>query len=170
MKNLFSEMQFQENTERLVDVGNDRPPSRTYRILFLEDNPDDVELMQHELKEAGFRFVSMRTDRKSDFMKQVLEFRPDVILADYSLASFNGVQAFHMLRKEGFLIPFILVTGVLSEQLALECLKDGIDDFVLKSSFKRLPTAIAGAIRRKEAEQEKNRMAAELEKSHGELR
>jgi len=143
--------------------------ARFYKILFLEDNPDDVELMQHELNEAGFSFTSQRTDRKSDFIKQVNEFRPDVILADYSLSTFNGMQAFQMLRREKVVIPFILVTGVLSEKLAIECMKEGVDDFVLKSSFKRLPSAILNAIKKKEGELEKNRMALELEKSHEEL-
>src|SRR6478736_3599131 len=143
--------------------------ARFYKILFLEDNPDDVELMQHELNEASFSFTSQRTDRKADFIKQVNEFRPDIILADYSLSTFNGMQAFQMLRREKLVIPFILVTGVLSEKLAVECMKEGVDDFVLKSSFKRLPSAILNAIKKKEGELEKSRMAFELEKSHEEL-
>ncbi|HTJ53468.1 MAG TPA: sensor histidine kinase [Cyclobacteriaceae bacterium] len=145
-------------------------PVPEYRIAFLEDNPDDVELMEHELNQANFKFTSIRIDKKREFIKHIIEFNPDVILADYSLTSFNGMQAFQMLKKINIAIPFILVTGVLSEQLALECLKDGIDDFVLKSSFKRLPTAITNAIEKKEAEREKNRIASELEKSHKELR
>jgi signal transduction histidine kinase len=149
---------------------SEKEPQRFYRILFLEDNPDDVELMQHELSESNFQFASQRTDKKNEFLKLVSEFQPDVILADYSLSSFNGLEAFHMLRKEKMVVPFILVTGVLSEQLALECLKEGIDDFVLKSSFKRLPSAILNAIKKKEVEQEKNRMSLELEKSHKELK
>ncbi len=142
---------------------------RTYRILFLEDNPDDIELMRHELSEAGMDFISEQTDKRLDFGKFVSDFKPDIILADYSLSTFNGMQAFYILRKEDLLIPFILVTGALSEQLALECLKEGVDDFILKSSFKRLPAAIANAVKKKEVEQEKNLIAQELRKSHDEL-
>ncbi len=145
------------------------PATYPYRILFLEDNPDDVELMHHELDEASVNFIGRTTDKKNEFLKEVFEFRPDVILADYSLTSFNGMQAFQMLRTEGVTLPFILVTGALSEQLALECLKDGIDDFILKSSFKRLPTAIMNAIKKKGIEREKDRIAFELKKSHEEL-
>jgi len=141
-----------------------------YQILFLEDNPDDVELMENELIEAGMRFNSRRVDKKNEFMNEVMAFRPDVILADYSLSMFNGMQAFRMLKERKVAMPFILVTGVLSEHLALECINEGIDDFVLKSSFKRLPAAIIGAIRKKEMEEEKNRFALELKKSHEELR
>src|SRR6266481_1409441 len=121
-----------------------------YQILFLEDSPDDVELMEHELKEAGMQFTSRRIDNKGEFIKEVNDFRPDVILADYSLSMFNGMQAFRMLKEKKIALPFILVTGVLSEHLALECINEGIDDFVLKSSFKRLPAAIIGSIRKKE--------------------
>ena len=141
-----------------------------YQILFLEDNPDDVELIEHELTEAGMKFMSRRIDNKNQFLKEVIDFRPDIILADYSLTMFNGVQAFRMLKKKNIIVPFILVTGVLSEELALECLKEGIDDFILKSSFKRLPAAIANAIRKKEIEEQKNLFATELKKSHEELR
>src|SRR5258708_35830287 len=108
-----------DNLGQLVeDLRLKKPESRSpkpYRILFLEDNPDDVELMQHELNEARFQFTSQRVDKKMEFLKQVFEYRPDVILADYSLWAFNGIQAFHMLKKEKLIIPFILVTGVLSE-------------------------------------------------------
>ncbi len=141
-----------------------------YQILFLEDSPDDVELMEHELKEAGMQFTSRRIDNKGEFIKEVNDFGPDIILADYSLTMFNGMQAFRMLKEANLSVPFILVTGVLSEKLALDCLKEGVDDFILKSSFKRLPAAIISSIRKKEMEEEKKRIASELKKSHEELR
>jgi signal transduction histidine kinase len=144
-------------------------PASPYRILILEDNPDDVELMHHQLEEARVSFISRTTDKKNEFLNLVFEFRPDVILADYSLSTFNGMQAFQMLRTEGVTLPFILVTGALSEQLALECLNDGVDDFILKSSFKRLPAAINNAIKKKGVEKEKDRIAFELKKSHEEM-
>jgi len=126
--------------------------------------------MEHELRQAGIEVESIRVDRKGDFIQVVREFQPDIILADYSLSMFNGVQAFQMLKKEKLETPFILVTGVLNEKMALDCLNDGIDDFVLKSSFRRLPHAISNAIAKKETKLEKRRMTAELEKSHLELR
>lgn len=139
-------------------------------ILFLEDNPDDVELMEFELKEAGINYISKRVDGRNDFIKEAAYFDPDLVLADYSLSMFNGMQAFRILKEVNNAVPFILVTGVLSEKLALECLKEGVDDFILKSSFKRLPTAIVNAIEKRNAEKEKDRMASELKKSHEELR
>ncbi len=162
----------EKNTSLLVDEVKDIDfeSSDVYQILFLEDSPDDVELMEHELTDAGMQFTSRRVDNKNLFIKEVIDFRPDIILADYSLSMFNGMQAFRMLKQENIVVPFILVTGVLSEKLALDCLKEGVDDFILKSSFKRLHAAIISAIRKKEMEEEKDRMASELKKSHEELR
>src|SRR5260221_13191914 len=141
----------------------------TYKILFLEDDPDDVEFIREELDEAKVDFISRQVETKQDFLAEIEDFHPDIVLADYSLPSFNGMKAFDLLKKMDVHIPFILVTGALSEQLALECLSQGVDDFILKSSFKRLPAAIAGAIKKKESEKEKIRMASELKKSHEEL-
>lgn len=140
-----------------------------YKILFLEDNLDDVELMEHELRSAKIDFRSTQVSRKKDIMQRVQEFEPNIILVDYSLPSFNGIEAFRMIRKERKYIPFILVTGALSEQVALEFLEEGVDDFILKSSFKRLPAAVVNAVKKKEGERERNRIAAELQKSHAEL-
>src|SRR5882724_2932272 len=77
-----------------------------YRILFLEDNPDDVELMVHELNEARVNFTSLQIDRKKEFISSVSKFKPDVILADYSLSMFNGMQAYQLLKKERITVPF----------------------------------------------------------------
>lgn len=143
--------------------------NKSYKILFLEDNLDDVELMEHELHTAKMNFQSTQVSKKKDIVERVKEFKPDIILVDYSLPSFNGIEAFRMIRQEDKFIPFILVTGALSEQVALEFLEEGMDDFILKSSFKRLPVAIVNAVRKKEGERERERIGAELHKSHAEL-
>lgn len=140
------------------------------KILFLEDNATDVDLMQHVLHAAHLPFHSQVHCLKEGFLEKVKHFKPDIILADYALPSFNGMDAFRMLKKNHADIPFILVTGVLSEQVALQCLEEGVDDFILKSSYKRLPVSISNAIRKKEVEMESVRMAAELQRSHDELR
>lgn len=141
-----------------------------YKILFLEDNADDVELMLHELHDAKLDFLSEHAENKNQFLRLLEEFSPDVILADYSLASFNGIQALKLVRQKGGDIPFILVTGAISEQMALDFLKEGVDDFILKSSFKRLPSAIINTISKKNTEQEKKQIEKELKKSHAELK
>jgi signal transduction histidine kinase len=139
------------------------------KILFLEDSADDMELMLHELREASMSCTAKRVDKKKEFTQVVDEFQPHIILADYSLPLFTGMEAFRMLKRKRLNIPFILVTGALSEQVALECVKEGVDDFILKSSFKRLPAAINNAIEKKQAENEKERMGWALKKSHRDL-
>jgi two-component system sensor histidine kinase UhpB len=139
------------------------------KILFLEDNRDDVELMEHELRSAKIDFIATQVSRKQDILDRVKEFEPNIILVDYSLPSFNGIEAFRLIKAEQKYLPFILVTGALSEQVALEFLEEGVDDFILKSSFKRLPAAIVNAIRKKDQEREQHRMSTELRKSHVEL-
>jgi signal transduction histidine kinase len=156
---------------RIRDSGqNINPMSDTYKILFLEDNSDDVELMLHELHEAKLNFTSKHSSRKQEFIRDFGDFHPDVVLADYSLASFNGMQAFQFVKDKGVQVPFILVTGAISEKMALEFLKEGVDDFILKSSFKRLAAAIISVVSKKRIEQENQRIGEELKKSHAELR
>ena len=140
-----------------------------HKILFLDDSEDDVELMKSELSNSRVEFISKHVINKNEFIQAMDEFRPDIILADYSLPSFNGMNAFLLVKQSHPNIPFILVTGALSEQLALDFLQEGIDDFVLKSSYKRLPLAIESAIRNKEMEREKLAIESELKKSHNEL-
>lgn len=140
-----------------------------YKILILEDNGHDVELVLNELHEAKVSFKSRHVTAKTEFLRAVHEFSPDVILADYSLPMFNGMEAFRIIKERQLKIPYILVSGVLSEEFALECVKEGIDDFILKSSFKRLPSAIMKAIDKKKMEREKEQMDFLLHKSHREL-
>src|SRR5580765_853642 len=124
------------------------------KILFLEDEAQDVELMKHELDQVDFRNTWQRVSSKKEFLDALEKFKPDVILADYSLPMFNGMHAFRLFKEQRLFIPFILVTGALSEELALECLSEGVDDFILKSSYKRLPSVIIRSIEIKNAEKE----------------
>src|ERR1043165_2338393 len=99
------------------------------RILFLEDSPADVELMRRELKSAKISYVYEWVETEDAFRKALNEFNPDVILSDYSLPSFDGMKAFRLFKEQNMTIPFILVTANMSEQLAHDCLNEGVDDF-----------------------------------------
>lgn len=145
------------------------PLNNRHKILFLDDSEDDVELMKNELNNSRVEFISKHVINKNEFVQAMDEFRPDIILADYSLPTFNGMNAFLLVKELYTGIPFILVTGALSEQLAMDFLQEGVDDFILKSSYKRLPLAIESAIRNKEIEKEKLAIEHELKKSHKEL-
>ncbi|MGZ3884556.1 MAG: sensor histidine kinase [Bacteroidia bacterium] len=131
-----------------------------YKILFLEDSPDDVGLMQRELSLAGIKYAARHVSTKEDFLTEFERFGPHIILADYSLPSFTGMDAFRLIKGNN--VAFILVTGALSEQLAIDCMNEGIDDFIMKSSFKRLPSALLKAIDKKKAELQRDKMTNDL--------
>jgi signal transduction histidine kinase len=143
--------------------------NNTYRILFLEDNDFDVDLMYRELKSVGIKFEPYHVTDEKGFLTAVRDFNPDIVLADYSLPTFNGMEGFRLLKSNKYRPAFIIVTGTLSEQMAFECLNEGVDDFVLKSSFKRLPSAVLRALDKRKAECESDKMSTALIKRNKEL-
>lgn len=130
---------------------------------------EDLELMLREIKKGGINNVYRRVSTKKEFLSNVEEFNPDIIISDYALPMFNGMHAFRLVRERAIFTPFILVTGTLTEELALECLQEGVDDFVLKSNLKRLPSVILRLLQMKEVQKEKDRIAKELELKNAQL-
>lgn len=127
----------------------------TLKILSLEDQEDDFYLITHALKKSGLDFEVRRVDSKEDFSNALDEFGADVILCDHSLPQFNSNEALRIFHQRKLQIPFILVTGAVSEEFAVSSLKHGADDYVLKSNLARLPNVIENALRQKEAERQK---------------
>jgi signal transduction histidine kinase len=112
------------------------------RILIVEDNPNDVELIARELKRGGFTPSWQRVDTASA-MKIALTAQPwDLVLADYAMPTFNGAAALEIFRQSGLDIPFILVSGSIGEQTAVRAMKDGAHDYVMKSALGRLTPAV----------------------------
>ena len=144
-------------------------PLEPIKILFLEDNSDDLALMKYELREAALSYIACQVSTKKDFLKELVKFQPGVVLADYSLPMFNGMHAFRLFKEQGMCIPFILVTGSLTEEVAVECINEGVDDVVLKCNFKRLPQIISRSLEIKKLEKEKQRISDELKRSKQEL-
>src|SRR5438128_7490223 len=126
--------------------------NKKLRLLLLEDAASDAELIQRELRKAGLDFEARCVDSREDFLKMVAEFQPHLILADYSLPQFNALQALGMLKEQKSDVPLILVTGSHSEEVAVECIKQGADDYILKQSLKRLPSALVSSLNKRENE------------------
>lgn len=120
--------------------------SKEHRILMVEDTAFDTELIERELRKARFPFSSKCVQTKDAFLEALTEFEPDIILSDYGLPQFNGLEAFRLLRERRLDTPFILVTGSLTEEVAIECMKEGIDDYILKTNLQRLPSAMVNAL------------------------
>jgi signal transduction histidine kinase len=146
------------------------------KILMLEDLPEDMGLIEYFLKKGGLKFISKQVDSKSEFVEALKEFKPDVILSDHALPKFNSIDALSICKKTAIHAPFILVTGTVSEEFAVNCLKQGADDYVLKSNLTRLPTAILNSLKqrqisakRRQAEKALRRQNEELVKINKEL-
>ena len=138
-------------------------------ILMLEDIPIDAELIERELQNANILYSSRRVASKSKFLKELELSSPDLVLADYSLPQFSGLEALKIVREKKKRIPFILVTGMKNEEIAVECLKEGADDYIMKSSLRRLPGAIQNALEKQRTEMENERLEEELRRSQKQM-
>jgi len=116
------------------------------RILFVEDVPADAEIAVRELQKGGIQFRSVRVDTKEEFLKALEEFRPDIIISDYAMPEFDGMQALILAKEYEAGIPFIMLTGSINEETAVECMKAGATDYILKDRMKRLPFAVNEAL------------------------
>lgn len=116
------------------------------RILILEDNPADAEIMAYELQEAGIAFEHKWVETEADFKKALASYRPDIILSDYDLLKYSGLKALAEAKKHTPHIPFILVTGAVTEERAIEVLTSGARDYVLKTRLSRLAPAVSLAL------------------------
>lgn len=139
------------------------------KILMLEDLQDDVVLIERTLKKDGLMFTSRRVDTRDEFVDALTSFGPDVILSDHSLPQFNSIEALKICQNQEVTVPFILVTGAVSEEFAVSCLKQGADDYVLKSNLTRLPSAIHNSIRQKTVEQQRRQAERVLRNQNEEL-
>ena len=137
-------------------------PQQLY-VLILEDCPSDAELMVRELRAAGFEVDARRVETEADFAAQ-LDAAPDVILADYSLPQFDVLAALFLLHERNLDIPFIVVTGSASEEAAVECMRQGASDYLLKDRLARLAPAVTRALEQKRLRDEKRR-AEEMSQS-----
>lgn len=132
---------------------------KKFSVLYLEDNPFDVELVKNILNKEGFEYEMIVVDRKNDLIKSLKKNKFDIILADYSLPSFNGLEVLNIVKEKNTFIPFVFVSGEIGEEIAIESLKMGATDYVLKSQMKRLGSSIVRALN--ESEEVKKRKFAE---------
>ncbi len=123
------------------------PIPKRLRILSLEDSATDEELILRELKSGGVDFVSQRVETGEDFEREMIAFHPDLILADYKLPNFNGAKALALVKERCPDIPVIVISGAVGEETAVELLKNGATDFVLKDRLGRLVPAVQRALR-----------------------
>jgi len=157
--------------ERNIQPAYGGTVDKELRILMLEDNPADAELEKYELERGGLEFVARRVETEDSFRKELVDFRPDLILSDYELPTFDGISALIIAQSTSPDVPFIFVTGKMGEETAIDMLHRGATDYVLKDRLSRLLPAVTRAldeveeqIRRREAEEGLRKSEAELRK------
>ena len=116
--------------------------STKLRVLMVEDNAADVELMLLTLRNDGFEVSGDVVQTDEEFTARIRTSSYDVILADYNLPKWRGMEALDILRSENLEVPLIVVTGYLGEEKAVECIKQGATDCVLKDRLGRLPSSV----------------------------
>jgi PAS domain S-box-containing protein len=129
------------------------------RILYLEDEPRDAELVQASLEEEGITSEVTRADTQVDFLNFLQQGGFDLILADYTLPLFDGISALRIAQDISPEVPFIFVSGTMGEELAIEALKQGATDYVFKTRLSRIAPSVRRALR--EAEERSQRKRAE---------
>lgn len=125
------------------------------KILHLEDLQSDAELVDRELSKGHIHFTKVLVDTKKDYLNALRTFKPDVILSDHSLPSFNSMEALNILKEHKVAIPFILVTATMSEEFAAQMMQAGANDYVLKDRLQRLPGAIKSVVAKHTLEKER---------------
>ena len=135
--------------------------STPLRVLVLEDRPEDADLMIHALRKADFDPAWERVESEPEFLAHLVA-ELDLILADYALPQFDALRALGLLKESGLDIPFIVVTGSISEEAAVSAMMQGASDYLLKDRLTRLGPAVVGAIGQKRLRDEKRRIEIAL--------
>ena len=139
------------------------------RVLLVEDEPADVELVLRALRQAGFETHADVVQTAEEFTDLVRRNSYDVILADYKLPTWNGMESVEALRREGLDVPVIVVSGALGELTAVACIKQGAADYVLKDHLARLPESVRRALREQKLRADHKQAQEELARSNQDL-
>ena len=135
------------------------------RILHVEDSPKDSELVEATLQQEGIACDVLRVQTRSDFVSALEQSRFDLILGDYTMPGFDGLSALKIAQEKCPDVPFIFVSGTLGEDVAIEALKHGAIDYVLKDRLSRLVTCVRRALREVEEQGERKRAQEALRES-----
>jgi two-component system, cell cycle sensor histidine kinase and response regulator CckA len=134
----------------------DSSPAKPLWVLVVDDDADDLDLCLRSLKKSGILFQADTVSTKKEFTQKLRDQPVDVVLSDYSMKGWNGMEALAILKEVRPEVPMILLTGTLGDEIAVECIKSGVSDYVLKNQLARLPVAL------RRAQEEKSLREAEI--------
>lgn len=143
--------------------------TKKLRALIVEDEAADVELVLRTLRLADLQVTADVAQSAEEFSELVRKNSYDVVLADYKLPGWNGMESVEILRREGLDVPVILVSGALGELTAVECIKQGAADYILKDHLARLPGSVRRAMREKKLRQDHRQSQEDLARSNRDL-
>lgn len=141
-----------------------------YHILHIEDSKTDADLIKRIIQKSGLNFSYQLASDEKEVMNALSLSAPDIVLCDHSLPAFNSKMAYVLCKEKNPDLPFILVTGAVSEEFAVEMLKMGVDDYLLKSNLQRLPSAITNVLSKKVSAKKILDIQSDLQKSETHLR
>ncbi|HLN22154.1 MAG TPA: response regulator [Bacteroidales bacterium] len=139
-------------------------------IIFIEENIYDARLIWQQIEKEQIPFSKILVDNRQDYIEALKKSDPDIILSGYMLAGLNGMEALTIRNELAPSVPFILVTGLVNETVAIECMKAGADDYLMKRNLSRLGEAIRSTIRKKEIVQQRNIAENRLKESEEKYR
>ena len=143
--------------------------SRTLRLLLIEDSEDDALLTKMELRKDGYDFEFTRVDTSQALEVALENSGWDAIISDYNMPSFSGLEALRMVRTKEIDIPLILISGAIGEEQAVEAMKAGFHDFIMKGHLARLPQALERELREAGVRRERREALEALHRAHSEL-
>lgn len=136
-------------------------PPEVVRILLVEDSASDAALCKRQLQQAEIDCECTTVDSRDSFAQALDDFRPQLILSDFTLPGFSGLHALELTRAKWPELPFIFVSGTIGEDRAVEAMRMGATDYVMKNKLQRLAPVVRRAL--EEAEQRSSRRQAEHE-------
>lgn len=142
----------------------------TIRILMLEDNPADAALVLRTLAAAGLQIDGEQVHSEAEFKQRVASYPYDVILCNYNLPAWQGLEVLRWVRQSGYDTPFIYLSGAWWEDIAFDCIREGATDYVLKNNLSRLPHAVRRALDERELRKEHRRLEQEQQESEKQYR
>src|SRR5664280_954216 len=134
---------------------------RLLRVLMVDDSEDDVQLIIRELKKGGYDPLYERVETGVAMQKALQEKQWDIVLCDYKMPKFNALSAITVFKKENIDIPLIIVSGAIGEETAVECMRLGAQDYIVKGNFFRLCPAIARELKDAEVRSKKKQVESE---------